>query len=145
MNLFQKEKSTSHAGLELNWKIECDAISDAEWDCLATMIMEIQTRPFSKVIGIPRGGKKLEEALQPYCNLGSYNNHVGNVVNHPILIVDDVWTTGASFREFTEIQVIKTDIEKNGWFGWCIFARTQPTNRVTALFQMPKAAYQLSG
>ena len=57
----------------------------------------------------------------------------------PVLIVDDVWTTGTSFREFTEIQLIKDDIEQNGWFGWCIFARTMTDSKVAALFQMPSA------
>ena len=38
MNLFQLGKFTSHAGKELNWKIECDALTDADWECLAEMI-----------------------------------------------------------------------------------------------------------
>ena len=69
-----------------------------------------------------------------------------------INIVDDVWTTGTSFREFTEIETIRDDnetirddnetirddIEQKGWFGWCIFARTMTDSKVTALFQMPE-------
>jgi len=128
MDLFQTGKFTSHAGLQLNWKIECDAISDDEWNCFASMIMEYEKRPFSKVVGIPRGGKKLEDALTPYATGG----------NHPILIVDDVWTTGTSFKEFTSIQLIEDDIKNYTWFGWCIFARTAINfHNVSALFNMP--------
>ena len=97
MNLFVKEDFISHAGNPLTWKIECDALSDDDWACIAHMIVEREMRPFSKVIGIPRGGKKLEEALQPYVSFGIY----------PVLVVDDVWTTGTSFAEFTQTQIIK--------------------------------------
>ena len=149
-DLFQQSNFKSHAGLDLTWKIECDAISDAEWECFARMISEIETRQFSKVVGIPRGGVKLQNAL---------SNYVSGDANDPILIVDDVWTTGTSFREFTEIETIKDDnetirddnetirddnetirddIEQKGWFGWCIFARTMTDSKVTALFQMPE-------
>ena len=60
--LFQLGDFTSHAGLPLEWKIECDAINNYEWDCLATMIMMYQHEPFSKVLGIPRGGLPLQKA-----------------------------------------------------------------------------------
>ena len=53
--LFQLGDFTSHAGLTLKWKIECDAINNYEWDCLATMIMMYQHEPFSKVLVIPSG------------------------------------------------------------------------------------------
>ena len=113
MNLFVKEDFISHAGNPLTWKIECDALSDDDWACIAHMIVEQETRPFSKVVGIPRGGKKLEEALQPYVSFGIY----------PVLVVDDVWTTGTSFAEFTQIQTIKQELDECGWFGWAAFAR----------------------
>ena len=32
MNLFQKVDFKSSAGLDLSWKIECDAITDDEWE-----------------------------------------------------------------------------------------------------------------
>ena len=129
IDLFQQSNFKSHAGLDLTWKIECDAISDAEWDCFAKMIVEIETRQFSEVLGIPRGGIKLQNALQKYVS--------GNCAD-PVLIVDDVWTTGTSFREFTEIGIIQSLTEDKGWFGWCIFARTLASHNVTALFQMPE-------
>ena len=39
-NLFQLGDFTSHAGLPLKWKIECDALTYQDWDCLAQMMIE---------------------------------------------------------------------------------------------------------
>lgn len=130
--LFQDGDFVSHAGLPLAWKIECDAITDDEWRCLAKMIMGYQTKPFSKVVGIPRGGKKLEDALQPYCDTRTFNDHIGDIVNYPVLIVDDVYTTGTSFREFREEHYLQQEV-----YQWCVFARRQPEDGVKALFTMP--------
>ena len=69
-DLFQKVDFISHAGIPLSWKIECDAIKPQEWNCFATMIMDYQTEPFSKVVGIPRGGLPLQYALEPYVTNG---------------------------------------------------------------------------
>ena len=54
MNLFVKEDFISHAGNPLTWKIECDALSNDDWECIAHMIVESESRRFSKVMGIPR-------------------------------------------------------------------------------------------
>ena len=81
MNLFQKGKFTSHSGQELNWKIECDALTDHDWACLAKMISE--RCQFGSVYGIPTGGTKLQKALEQYVT-----------PNNPYrLVVDDVWTS----------------------------------------------------
>ena len=129
MDLFQRYDYKSHANLDLTWKLECDAISDGEWSVLARIISELESRPFSDVVGIPRGGVKLENEML---------NYVSGNKNDPVLIVDDVWTTGTGFKEFVGIHVIEKMTEHVGWFGWCIFARTQTSNHVTALFQMPE-------
>ena len=123
IDLFQKVDFTSHAGIPMSWKLECDGINEAEWSALAKMIMEYQTEPFSKVVGIPRGGLPLQYALEPYVTQG----------NHPWLVVDDVYTTGTSFREFC------TTKETMFAHKWCIFARKPipDIDRVQALFTMP--------
>jgi hypothetical protein len=118
MNLFQLGKFTSHAGNELDWKIECDALTDDDWECLAKMISE--KTQFGSVYGIPRGGTKLANALQKYC-----------LPNHPIhLVVDDVWTTGKSMRE----------VMKPGDMGFVVFSRQKipydPETYTRALFTM---------
>jgi hypothetical protein len=118
MSLFQLGKFTSHAGKELDWKIECDALTDEDWDCLAKMISD--RCQFKEVYGIPRGGVKLQKALEKYVNPKSLSR----------LVVDDVWTTGKSM----------TEVMQPGDIGFVIFARSQvvfDANRyVRALFTM---------
>ena len=35
IDLFQKVDFKSHSGLDLSWKIEMDALTPNEWDCIA--------------------------------------------------------------------------------------------------------------
>ena len=122
-HLFVEEDFKSHAGLDLHWKIEMDALDEAEWKCTARMIMEYQTEPFQAAIGIPRGGLKLSVYLNDY---STQNN------NDPYLIVDDVLTTGGSMEEFK-----KEYFDKNKVFGWVVVSRQRPPDWVRTLFQMP--------
>ena len=101
MNLFQKIFFISHAGLPLNWKIECDALTAEDWKGLARMIMDYETRSFGSVEGIPRGGLPLAMALTEYATVG------------PPMIVDDVYTTGASFKEYCNEHYQCTKCEEN--------------------------------
>ena len=150
MDLFQKVDFKSSAGLDLTWKIECDAISNDEWECIAHMIVE-RANPFRSAIGVPRGGVKLAEILNEY-GTGSYLD--------PVCIVDDVLTTGKSMEECKikaikdeeeRISICKTfagvtrskaeqDIIVNGSkvdpVGWVVFARYQPAEWITSLFYM---------
>jgi len=67
MELFQKIDFTSHSGLDLKWKIEMDALSHKEWECIAQMIIEL-SHPFREAVGIPRGGNILGKLLNQGCN-----------------------------------------------------------------------------
>lgn len=86
MGLFKNEPFLSHAGNPLLWKIECDALDDEDIETLASIIA--RHFKFSEVIGIPRGGIRLANALLKYRSGAS-----------GILIVDDVFTTGKSMEE----------------------------------------------
>jgi len=125
-NLFEKKFFISHAGLPLNWKIECDALTKDDWKGIARMIMDYETRPFGSVEGIPRGGLPLARALKPYATVG------------PPMIVDDVYTTGASFKEYCYEHYRTMSFDYNP--KWVVFARTTPEDRsgVKALFTMPE-------
>lgn len=90
MSLFERKHFISHAGLPLEWKVECDALTDDDWETLALMISE--RCKFSYVEGIPRGGMKLANALQKYCYRSLQSR------DFPLLIVDDVCTTGKSLE-----------------------------------------------
>ena len=125
-DLFQKIDFTSHAGLDLTWKIEMDALSHREWECISHMIRELSP-PFREAIGIPRGGNVLGKLL---------NRHGTGKEEDPICIVDDVLTTGMSMNTYRE----EMDIErwqKSCALGWVVFARVRPPKWIKALFQMP--------
>ena len=129
MILFQDGDFKSHAGLPLKWKLECDAITDDEWRCLAKMVMDYQERPFYKAVGIPRGGLKFAEAMNKYAS--------GNEEDS-IMVCDDVFTTGTSFREFINENYPMWSAGQG--FRWVVFARRpcyEHPHHVRALFTMP--------
>ena len=124
IDLFQKIDFKSHSGLDLTWKIEMDALTPNEWDCISHMIRELSP-PFREVIGIPRGGNVLGKLM---------NRHGTGKREDPICIVDDVLTTGESMNEFKTKRQWRNPSK---YIGWVVFARSQPPDWVTALFQMP--------
>ncbi|MBR19575.1 MAG: hypothetical protein CMA64_05465 [Euryarchaeota archaeon] len=126
MNLFKHGDFISHAGLPLAWKIECDALTQDDWECLARMIMDYETRSFGSVEGIPRGGVPLANALQKYATEG------------PPMIVDDIYTTGKSFDDYyyEHYRTMSFDYAPK----WVVFARgkIKEGSGVKALFTMPE-------
>lgn len=123
MTLFQQGDFTLASGAKSTWKIECDALTDEDWDGLAAILVSHLFNPFSRVLGVPRGGLPLRRALTPYIN---------HNVNR-LLIVDDVWTTGSSMNEY-----IKSSTHNEPYIDRAvIFARSKVPSNVTALFQMP--------
>jgi len=84
--MFEHIDFWSHSGFPLTWKIDCDALTDADIEALAWVISGVLT--FGKVVGIPTGGDRLAKALEQYVNVAS-----------PVtLLVDDVLTTGLSMK-----------------------------------------------
>ena len=125
-NLFTSGDFTSHAGLPLKWKIECDAIRPEEWETLAQMIMEYETMPFREVSGIPTGGMALASALDKYKSPDA---------DDFVLVVDDVWTTGMSMKDhIKEKHPEKLHHQIN---RWVVFARSPCNDGTNALFTMP--------
>ena len=124
-DLFQSINFKSHSGLNLNWKIECEALSHLEWYTISKMIMELSS-PFKEVVGIPRGGVKLSELLNEFAT--------GNEKD-PVCIVDDVLTTGESMEYF--LEQYSRNRRPCVAIGWVVFARVQTPSWVQALFQMP--------
>ena len=129
--LFQTLDFRAHSGERLTWKIECDALSTAEWDTLAAMIYEYEPQRFGEVVGIPQGGLPLARALEGYAT--------GND-EAPILIVDDVLTTGGSMNTF-QMDYFRNRDPRRGYIGWVVFARIpceHANGWISALFQMPR-------
>jgi len=113
MNLIVAEEFISHAGRLLDFKIECDALSDADIAALASVIA--RRIKFGAVYGVPRGGLRLANALEPYATSG------------PRLIVDDVLTTGKSM-----VEVRNSTNDR----GVVIFARGPCPDWITPIFSL---------
>lgn len=113
MNLFKCGHHILHSGQESWWKIDCDALTGDDIDTLAMLIADL-TGPFGSVEGVPQGGLRLATRLRQYQTAGR------------LLIVDDVWTTGASMEEWRAGREA---------IGAVIFARSTVHPWVTALFQ----------
>lgn len=113
-SLFKLGAFTSHSNEVLYWKIECDALSADDLKCLAWVIND-RVAPFGSVEGVPEGGLHLANWLEPYITRG------------PLLIVDDVLTTGNSMEEHRA---------KRAAIGVVIFARGSCPKWVTPIFQM---------
>ncbi len=116
MSLFKTGYFNLHSGDESTWKIDCDVLTDDDWRTLAGMATSNILPKFGSVEGVPNGGLKFAEALRPYITEG------------PVLIVDDVLTTGNSM-----IQQ-KGDREA---IGIVVFSRSNTLpNWITAIFRI---------
>lgn len=115
--LFVKKDWIMHSGGTANYKIECDALTDEDLDCLAFIIS--QKGKFRDVHGVPRGGVRLAQALEKYKSDEGVR-----------LIVDDVLTTGHSMED------AKVNL---GWLdavGIVLFARGPCNDWIKPLFLM---------
>lgn len=83
--LFENGFFVSHSGILLPDKINCDALTTADWDANAAWVAS--RMKFGRVVGVPSGGLAFARALEGYATSG------------PPLIVDDVLTTGRSMEE----------------------------------------------
>lgn len=124
MNLFQFGDFTLNSGAKSSWKLECDALTDADWLALAEMVSQL-VPSFRTVEGVPRGGLKLANALKPYCrDFGRSGCH---------LIVDDVLTTGGSMNRLRGTHEMSEQV-----YGAVVFARGPLPTWIQAVFQMPE-------
>jgi hypothetical protein len=76
--------------------------------------------PFRRAVGVPRGGIKLARALDKHSTTDA----------NLTLVVDDVWTTGKSMREFAATHGGKH------WVGFVAFARGPLPPNVTSFMQL---------
>lgn len=119
MNLFIKSNFILSSGQKSGFKIECDALTNEDWECLAHLASEILP-DFKEVVSVPTGGDKFAKQLNAYCK---------DDKSLPILICDDVLTTGGSMaqkRQEIEGKVI----------GVVAFSRGQTPNWVYKIWQI---------
>jgi hypothetical protein len=131
-NLFQLGDFTLHSGAKAKWKLECDALADADWKALAEMIAQM-VGPFSSVEGIPQGGLKLAEYLDKY-KTSEPGFH---------LIVNDVLTTGGSLIRARAAYLADPAHSATQVDGAVVFAQGRCPAWVRALFQMPRGLWCL--
>lgn len=125
--LFQRGDFKLAGGARSSWKIECDALTEDDWDGLAAMLNEFLPQPFSRVVGVPRGGAPFAHALTTYAT---------GKDDDLLLVVDDVWTTGASMFRFV-IEELGLDWVNDHFHMAVAFARKTTPAEVTALFSVP--------
>jgi orotate phosphoribosyltransferase len=117
-NLFRLGHHILSSGVVSPYKIDCDALLDEDWECIAWLLARLPPT-FGSVEGVPTGGLKLAEQMRRYKSYGKP------------LIVDDVYTTGASML----IQQANRDVR-----GAVVFSRVQRVLPwVTPLFTMTEA------
>ena len=85
MALFELKKFISHSGIPLDWKIDCDALTDEDLECLAA-VGRYLVGEFGRVVPVPTGGNRFAAAMEHWVTDGSPRT----------LIVDDVLTRGKS-------------------------------------------------
>jgi hypothetical protein len=117
LGLFTLGFFTLHSGEHSPYKIDCDFLTDNDIETLAYMLKR-RLPVFGSVEGVPTGGLRLAEALRKY----------QRPVGAPLLIVDDVYTTGGSMEAHRGGREA---------IGAVIFARKPLTHSwVTALFSL---------
>lgn len=122
--LFQRGDFTLASGEHSNFKIQFEALKAESVECIAQLMAE-RLPKFSQVFGVPTGALELAEALRSYSDIYS--------PGHPVLVVDDVWTTGNSMKNFIQ----SLGLQRTPVLRAVVFARNPVPANVMALFQMP--------
>lgn len=126
--LFQTGSFTLHSGEDSFFKIDCDALLDAEVTSVAEMIVRTMDYPFTHLYSVPTGGDRLTRALSVYVT----KRHLWDRKHY--LIVDDVYTTGASMdvaHESVQLLAPRAVIR-----GVVMFARAPTPEWIWPLFSM---------
>jgi len=118
--LFQKADFILHSGSKSDFKIECDSLTDDDIETIAYLISK--NIKFKDALGVPRGGLRLEKALEKYASDRGCH-----------LIVDDVLTTGNSMERLKNEAYGESAI---GVRGVVIFSRNICPYWITPIFQM---------
>lgn len=121
MGLFRLGDFTLSSGEPSPFKIDCDALTEGDWEAAAAMLAR-RLPPFSSVEGIPSGGLPLAAAMRRHARWGGDGN---------LLLVDDVLTTGGSMERARKRYPGRRVV------GAVLFARGPCPDWVTPLFSTP--------
>ena len=123
---------SSHSGFQLPWKVDCDALCERDWEGLAKLVA--WKFAFRSVYGIPRGGSQFARALDKHVDLSVD----GKGRHYPVLIVDDVLTTGRSFEQ-ARLRLGPASLTEEGrrdFIGVVVFARGRCPDWVWPIFSV---------
>lgn len=104
-SIFQSGNFIIASGTETTWRINIEELAFGDMQTLAALIAQ-RVPPFSDVLGVPTGGIAIAMALRPHITVG----------DGPLLLVDDVLTTGDSMRKMRPARP---------HIGYVIFDRSQ--------------------
>ncbi len=126
--LVQTGDFTLASGAKSTWKLECDALTPADWAGLAAVAVQFLPT-FCHVEGVPRGGLPFAAALAKYATPDSPR----------LLVAEDVCTTGGSITRFLEAyEAYGSKARFTEAVGVCVFCRDRHPHWVTPLFRMPR-------
>lgn len=124
MSLFASGNHRLSSGKKSHFLFDCDYLSDRDIKCLAEIIAgKIQ---FCHVIPVPSGGIRLSKYLMFHAEKGN-----GKL---PVLIVDDVLTTGRQITQLRNHHSKKYGAD--GIIGVVLFARGKCPDWVTPVFTL---------
>ena len=120
MNLFRSGRFVLHSGGESNLFIDCDALADEDWRAITKIVAS--KIAYRCAIGVVAGGEKFADALN-LCNRDK---------DAPILLVDDVLTTGISMER------LRWGYLRSESIGIVLFARGECPDWIHPIFELDK-------
>jgi len=125
-NLFASGNFELHSSEQSNWKIECDVLTEDDYETLAYIV--------AKEWKLMYNGVKSIEGNNSYIFAEKLRNYQQNWTNgiNTLLIVDDVLTTGHSMQNVYDIW---EDAKNINLIGVVIFARGECPKWIRPIFQ----------
>ncbi|RJQ27058.1 hypothetical protein C4577_01930 [Candidatus Parcubacteria bacterium] len=123
--LFRSGNYRLHSGEMSTYKIDCSVLADSDWNTLASLATNVLPK-FGKVVSVPTGGDIFASCLEQYATKRDTD---------PILVVDDVLTTGRSMEEVRNSIVGSNTEGPNKVIGVVAFSRGNCPGWITPLFQ----------
>jgi hypothetical protein len=123
--IFHKEDVVLSSGQKSSWIIRCENLPKKDWDGIAHIAMETLNLKFRYAVGIPRGGIKFAKAMEAYAT---------HLPEDPVLVVDDVFTTGQSIKHY--VQESRDNHITESFIFLVAFARTRPPPHINVIWQL---------
>ena len=137
--IFQLGNFELHSGEKSQWKIECDILVEEDYKTLAWIVAKEWGFKFGLVTYVGAKvnyGGKIANSYKFKCALEEYAT---KTLQNPILIVDDVLTTGHSIN--MEKRLCERIYGDCGMAGVVIFARGKCPQWVKPIFQIERIGF----